>query len=495
MNRFKLRLISLLLSGVLVLSLFSCTRKPAEENPSLSSEIDLQANSLTLPEGSAFAIKTFSAEESSFGIPTALPESSNTALNDAIQQKISSLLLAYKPVDGSLTALDIVNCKKSADRYSFAFKVFYKLPSGEQTEKLVWLSADFAAGTLLTLGEILDKSYFENGLVTAFCRTTCSEKFSGSYNAEALSAFEVSGTTYDSFYINSDGVTIVMGDAIGATVAIEVFVSNSMLAVFLQNQGGGASSGNSGNGGNGASGGSSGSGHVTQYPADYRPASVGEKVVALTFDDGPGYSSTPRLLDYLEEKGYKATFFVNGYNFSDLTNPAAQAILKRAVSLGSEVGNHSYSHPDFCSITPDQRTYQLEHNAELIENACGVYPNLFRAPGGSFPQGMPEANDYFYIYWTADGEDWKYKNDPDMDAQALADHYLKLIRSGSIVLFHDVYNKSVDAAIIIMDTLAKEGYRFVTVSELLDLRGKTPDGTIYVSQTTTRNYLSYEKNA
>ena len=484
------RLISLLLAVFSVFSFVSCTKTTPEDPAQTTDTIELQAGSLTLPEGSAFSIKIFTAEESSLGIPGALPECSNADLNDAIQTKISSLLLAYKPAEGTLRALDIVNCKKSGDRYSFAFKIFYTLTSGEQNGKLVWLSADFAAGKLLTLGDIVDAAYFENKSISAFCRDTCAEKFSGAYDAEALNAYQISASSYDAFYISSDGAVIVLGEEIGAATALEVFVSNSTLAVFLQSQ----DSGTTGNSGNtGTSGG--GNGHTTVYPSDYKPAAAGEKVVALTFDDGPGYGTTPRLLDYLEEKGYKVTFFVNGYNFSDLTNPSAQKILKRAVSLGCEVGNHSYNHPDFCSISPEQRTYQLEHNAELIENACGVYPNLFRAPGGSFPEGMPEADDYFYIYWTADGEDWKYKNDPNMDAQALADHYLKLIRSGSIVLFHDVYNKSVDAAIIIMDTLAKEGYRFVTVSELLNLKGKTPNGTIYVSQTGTRNYLSYEKNA
>lgn len=476
MKHFNLRFIAFLLAFLTVFSLVSCTEQESvKEDESTPVKTELQASSLTLPEGSAFSFRVFSAEESAFGIVSALPVSTNESLNKQISQAINDRILANKPVDGSATMLDVVNCKKVGDRYSFAFVAKYQAADASVSQKLIWLNADFAAGNLLTVSALVDAAYFERDLVSAYCKSYLNEHFSGAFDAEKAEALVIAAEKKEGFYLTADGLVIVLQDEVGAEDSLEIPVSNSALAVFER-------------------GNTPSKNPTTQYPSDYAPAKAGEKVVALTFDDGPSYSTTPKFLDYLEKNGYKVTFFVNGYNFSNLENPSAQAILKRAAEAGCEIGNHSYSHPDFCSITPEQRTYQLEHNAELIEQACGVYPNLFRAPGGNFPQGMKEAEDYFYIYWTADGEDWKYKNSSDVDAQALADRYLKLIKSGSIVLFHDVYPKSVDAAIIVMNTLKEQGYRFVTVSELLDLRGKTPDGSIYISQTGTRGYVGREKN-
>lgn len=481
--KLQLRRIGLILLSVLfVLPLFACATEPVDtdagkdQTTQKTNVIQLKASDLTLPEGSAFSILFSEKSEQFGGIKTAVPTCGNQYLNDLIATSVKDHLIAKAPADSTAAAVDVEACVRSEELYSFSFALYYDLPNDTREVVRFWLSADVGGGALLTIGDIIQANYFEKGVVNDYVRSYLKEHYAGAYDVTKADALSVSKTALDNFFVKEAGVALSLKEEIGAASALTVYVSNAALVLY------------------GRRGTTSETEPESNYSSDYTPVTQGEKVVAMTFDDGPGYNTTPRLLDYLEKNNFKATFFVNGYNYSNLENESAKAIVRRAVSLGCEIGNHSYSHPYFNKLTPEQRTYQLEHNADLIEAACGIYPNLFRAPGGTFPQGMPEADDYFYIYWDADGEDWKYKNSDDVNAQELANRYLKLIRSGSIVLMHDIYAKSVDAAIIIMNTLKAQGYRFVTVSELLDLKDQVPSGIIYTSQNGTRNYMNAEKN-
>ena len=460
-----------------MLCLFGCevvnpnneSRDPVDQETHKTEEIILAASSLSYPEGSAFSV-LFSEENSIFnGAKSALPSCGNAYLNDQISTSVKERAAAFLPTDASLAAVDVEKLYRAEDRYSFAFALYYDLADNTRFVKRFYLSADISTGELLTLGDIVKTAYFENGTVDSYVAAALEEK-----NVPAKDVI-VAAENSDNFFVSDKGATVVVKDADDEKMSVSIYLSDAALALFKRN------------------GTLSAEEPENNTLDNYQPALEGEKVVALTFDDGPGSESTKKLLDYVEANHYKVTFFVNGYNYSNLeTDEYAKQTLRRAVSLGCEIGNHSYSHPYFQNLSAEQRTYQLEHNAQLIEAACGVYPNLFRAPGGTFPKGMKEAEDYFYIYWDADGEDWKYKNEGD--PQALADRYLNYIGPGSIVLFHDIYANSVDAAIIVMNTLKAQGYRFVTVSELLNLADKVPDGTIYTSQHGTRDYMSVELN-
>lgn len=442
------------------------TNTPVDQETQKTEEIVLAASTLSYPEGSAFSVLFTDANTVFDGAKTALPSCGNAYLNDQISTSVKERAAAFLPSDATLAAVDVEQIYRAEDRYSFAFALYYDLSDNTRSVKRFHLSADISTGDLLTLGDIVKAAYFENGSVDSYIASYLEEKYS--LSDEVIVAAE----NGDNFYVTDGGATVLVT---AGGEALSIYLSDAALILYKRN------------------GTLSTEEPETSLPNDYQPAQDGEKVVALTFDDGPGSESTKKLLDYVEANQYKVTFFVNGYNYSNLeTDEYAKQTLRRAVSLGCEIGNHSYNHPYFQNLSPEQRTYQLEHNAELIEAACGVYPNLFRAPGGTFPKGMKEAEDYFYIYWDADGEDWKYKNEGD--PQALADRYLNYIGPGSIVLFHDIYSNSVDAAIIVMNTLKAQGYRFVTVSELLDLADKVPDGTIYTSQHGTRDYMSVELN-
>ena len=465
----------------LIPGLVSCSDNSVGTNPSQNhngeqtKDIIFVASSLVLPENSAFSFQFLENNESLGGIKTVLPTCGNGFINDLILSTIKTRISAFLPNGTSPAAVDIEDCKKAGDAYSFSFAIYYNTPENERAVVRFWLTADVSQGKLLALGDFIKSAYFEKGIVDKYTQVYLKEIYLGKYDVQKAESLLLPAESVDNFYVCDAGVVILLSDKIGAESELEIYISDSAIVLF--NRKGEVS---------------------TTEPSDsfdgnYEPAKDGEKVIAMTFDDGPGSTSTNRLLDYIDANDIKVTFFVNGYNYSNLEkDEIAKAKLRRAVELGCEIGNHSYSHPYFHNLTPEQRTYQLEHNADLIEEACGVYPNIFRAPGGIFPLGMPESEDYFYIYWNADGEDWKYKS--ENDPQALAQRYLNLIGSGSIVLFHDIYSNSVDAAIIVMNTLKAQGYRFVTVSELLDLRNKVPDGTIYTSQYGTRNYMNVEKN-
>ncbi len=479
MKHLSVRFLAVFFAVIFAFTLVSCETTPVSvtdpdnQDKVQTKEIVLKASALVLPEDSAFSLQ-FSDENALLGgIKSALPSCGNAYLNDMISTTVRERIIAFSPEEGAVSAaLDVEECKREGNLYSFLFAVYYNVSENAREVVRFWLTADVENGALVKLSDLVKPDYFENGSVDAYVAAYLDEKYANVFSADAADQMLIPAELQDGFYVRQAGVDLVLDVAENE---VRVYLSNGAISLFKR------------------------SGEVSVEepenvtPDNYQPAQEGEKVVALTFDDGPGSASTKKLLDYLEANQFKVTFFVNGYNYSNLeTDETAKATLRRAVSLGCEIGNHSYSHPYFQNLTPEQRTYQLQHNAELIEAACGVYPNLFRAPGGIFPEGMPEAEQYFYIYWDADGEDWKYKNEGD--PQALADRYLQYIGSGSIVLFHDIYQNSVEAAQIVMNTLKAQGYRFVTVSELLNLQDKVPDGTIYTSQNGTRVYMNVEKN-
>ncbi len=202
----------------------------------------------------------------------------------------------------------------------------------------------------------------------------------------------------------------------------------------------------------------------------YEPViDTSEKVIALTFDDGPNYKTTLNLLKMLEEKGAKATFFVVGYNI-----PGNEFLLRRMLTLGCDVGIHSYAHQNFDLMSYDDIMADIDKCADLIRTATGVDPHLVRPPFGNIPEEITAEREYFYVNWCVDPYDW------DSDSpEEIANHIIKYSSSGSIVLLHDLYERSCLAAEMVIDKLSEDGWRFVTVTELFDLKGERPSGEIY----------------
>ena len=183
--------------------------------------------------------------------------------------------------------------------------------------------------------------------------------------------------------------------------------------------------------------------------------------VAMTFDDGPHASNTPRLLDMLKQRNIKATFFVVGQCAAEYP-----AIMKRIVAEGHEVANHSWSHPLLSKMGEGSVTEQLQKTHDAIVNTTGVAPKLMRPPYGGFTANQRAwANGkwgYKIILWDVDPLDWKVRN-----AERVKGEILHHTVAGSIILSHDIHKSTVDAMPDTLDGLTGRGFKFVTVSELL----------------------------
>jgi len=245
---------------------------------------------------------------------------------------------------------------------------------------------------------------------------------------------------------------------------------------------------------------SEGGGNSTDRPnvefPHYQPViSASEKVIALTFDDGPHYNLTKKLLDILEAKKVKATFFVLGEridtNGDGKIETWARNYLQRAVSLGCEIGNHTYDHLVLSSKnvpSKEKLIEQIKKTNDLIFQGIGYNSIVFRAPGGALQKTWSTVTadlGYNIVNWKIDTEDWKkqgnWKSGKTTREEAVnltVDVIKEQAASGRIILMHDIWDISIDAASIAIDHLLAEGYRFVTVSELCDLLNREPDATV-----------------
>lgn len=185
------------------------------------------------------------------------------------------------------------------------------------------------------------------------------------------------------------------------------------------------------------------------------------KVVALTVDDGPHSKTTPELLAVLREKNVKLTLFILGENAN--SHPE---ILAQAVADGHEIATHAYSHQLLSKMEQKDVGQELDQ-AEKIITAMAPAPTLFRPPGGAYnEQVLEEAAKHGYttILWSIDTGDWRRPS-----VNHVVEAVMKDIEPGSIVLMHDgQYPLPTPKAMrIIIDRLREQGYRIVTVSELL----------------------------
>lgn len=180
-------------------------------------------------------------------------------------------------------------------------------------------------------------------------------------------------------------------------------------------------------------------------------------VVALTFDDGPSKHWTEGLLDGLKERNVKATFFLIGANAE--ANPT---LVERMVREGHLIGNHTYSHVQLTTISHEAAYREIDEANEVLSAAVGEGIHYIRPPFGSWQEGLDSLVDMQVVLWDVDPQDWKVQN-----TERIVDNVLKDVKDGDIVLLHDVYRESVEAALQIIDELQERGYEFVRVDELL----------------------------
>jgi peptidoglycan-N-acetylglucosamine deacetylase len=183
--------------------------------------------------------------------------------------------------------------------------------------------------------------------------------------------------------------------------------------------------------------------------------------IAITFDDGPSATLTPKLLDILAAHHIKATFFVIGENV--VQHPE---IVARAAREGHEIGNHSWSHPNFGKMSDEGVRGQVQRTDDAIKDAAGARPTLLRPPYGSITarqkRWIHDQFGYQIILWDVDPYDWKRPG-----PSVVRNRILKETQPGSIVLSHDIHPGTIEAMPSTFDALQAKGFRFVTVSELI----------------------------
>ena len=192
------------------------------------------------------------------------------------------------------------------------------------------------------------------------------------------------------------------------------------------------------------------------------------KIIALTFDDGPQPQNTPRLLDMLKQRNVKATFFAIGRSV-DLY----PKIAKRIVDEGHEIGNHTYTHGNLSKMDEAGIRKELDRGRDAIIRATGVSPRLVRPPYGALYSNQRQwvLDNYGYptILWNVDPMDWKVRN-----ADIVSSRLIKGANQGGILLAHDLHKTTIDAMPRTLDALLSQGYKFVTVSELISLTLQAP---------------------
>ena len=224
---------------------------------------------------------------------------------------------------------------------------------------------------------------------------------------------------------------------------------------------------------------------ATEEPTTAKPKySPSDKLIALTFDDGPRSSTTNRVLDLLERSGGVATFFLVGYNIPDNAE-----VIKRAAAMGCSIGNHTKDHKILTKCSADTIKAQVNGVNSLLRD-MGVEPTLFRAPGGAF-KGVKDQIGMPLIQWSIYTEDWKFKDashkgrsaeERTADLNRIADMVFSQAKGGSIVLMHDIYDFTADLCEIVIPGLVERGFKLVTVDQLFEAYGeKLENGVVYYS--------------
>lgn len=199
-----------------------------------------------------------------------------------------------------------------------------------------------------------------------------------------------------------------------------------------------------------------------QQEAEARRIDPDAKMIALTFDDGPG-AGTRRILNALDEAGGRATFCMVANRLGDYAETA-----RKVAEQGSEIATHTWDHSNLTKLSAERVREELNRSLNAIERATGVRPTVLRPPYGSVNAEVKEACGELGLVianWNIDPEDWKTR-----DASGIRRHILDNAKDGAIVVCHDLYPETASAMESAIRELSERGYQLVTVSEMLDAR-------------------------
>lgn len=181
-------------------------------------------------------------------------------------------------------------------------------------------------------------------------------------------------------------------------------------------------------------------------------------MIALTFDDGPSYTYTSRIVNQLKKYDARATFFVLGCKLGDA---ASKSLVKSSFEYGNEIASHTYNHKQLSALSAVDIKWESDATKSAIKKITGSNPLLTRPPYGAYNDTVKATVDTPLILWSIDTRDWETRN-----ADSTVYSVLNSVKDGDIVLMHDIYDTTATAAERLIPELVKRGYQLVTVSEL-----------------------------
>ncbi|MGO5022771.1 polysaccharide deacetylase family protein [Lawsonibacter sp. LCP25S3_G6] len=191
-------------------------------------------------------------------------------------------------------------------------------------------------------------------------------------------------------------------------------------------------------------------------------------LVALTFDDGPRNKTTGPLLDGLALREVPATFFLVGSRID-----GSEALIERIAADGHQIGIHTYDHVIVTDLSRGDFDLQVGKTRAKLTNILGDDSFWLRPPYGIVDSSVEQWCDCPLVLWSVDPEDWK-----DQDVDRIVASVLEHVRDGDIILMHDIFESSVEAALRVVDALLAQGYCFVTVEQLMEQRGVQPQNGV-----------------
>ena len=202
---------------------------------------------------------------------------------------------------------------------------------------------------------------------------------------------------------------------------------------------------------------------LTEEPAVETDAGLETEppLVALTFDDGPRRDTTTVLLDGLARRGVHATFFLVGEQVT-----GSEDLVRRMEAEGHQVGCHGYSHVKLSGLNDADFDAEVGRTRRLLGEILGHGDFALRPPYGFTDEALERRAASPIVLWSVDPEDWDDKN-----VERIVDHVTRQARDGDIILLHDIYPTSVEAALEIVDRLHQRGFLFLTVDGLCQAKG------------------------
>ncbi len=184
-----------------------------------------------------------------------------------------------------------------------------------------------------------------------------------------------------------------------------------------------------------------------------------KKQIALTFDDGPNTTTTPKVLDLLEQYNIRASFFLIGRNVTE----ESKAVARRAINMGCEICNHSFTHPHMSALSKEEIVREIEKTDAIIEELTGKRTLFFRPPYIDVSEEMYDCIPKIFICGVG-CLDWEAKADSEYRCTEM----LKNADDGVLYLLHDFEGNeaTVEALKTVIPTLLEQGYEFLTTTEL-----------------------------